>query len=159
VESGFNNALTAEFSLASPGADDAAALPPGIAMKLKSLDDLRDRNVVTDIDYRLQRAAIIATSVKLMGKNVSNEELTLWKTIADQTTAGAANLVIDVGVLGSPIAAVGLFSVQRVFDMFQYTSHEWAWNTYGPRSLQEAPPIDLPGASPASSTEPGASAK
>jgi hypothetical protein len=152
---GFDNALPAAFNAPMPGTDEAAAPSPEVALKLGLLDGLRDKDVVSDIDYRRQRAAILATQVKLAEKKVSNEELTLWKTIADQTSAGAANLVIDYGVLQNPISAVGLFSVQRLFDMFQYSSHEWAWNTWGPRGLSEPPAIELPGASPA---QPGAAA-
>ena len=146
---GFDNALPASVSLPMPDTDEAAGESPEVTFKLRLLDDLRDKDVVTDIDYRRQRAAIIATQVKLQEKKVSNEELTAWKTIADQVSAGAANLVIDYGVLQNPISAAGLFSVQRIFDMFQYSSHEWAWNTWGPRGLSEPPAIDLPGASPA----------
>jgi hypothetical protein len=145
---GFDNALPAGFSAPMPDTDEAAGPSPEVALKLHLLDDLRDKEVVTDIDYRRQRAAIMATQVKLQEKKVSNEELTMWKTIADQVSAGAANLVIDYGVLQNPFSAAGLFSVQRVFDMFQYSSHEWAWNTWGPRGLSEPPAIDLPGASP-----------
>jgi len=125
---------------------------PEMDLKLGLLNDLHARKVVGDIDFRRQRAAILATQVKLQEKKASNEELTMWKTIADQVTAGAANLVIDYGVLQNPISAAGLFSVQRLFDVVQYSSHEWAWNTWGPRGLSEPPAIELPGAG---SAEPG----
>lgn len=146
---GFDGELSPSFKVAMPGTLGVDEPSPEMDLKLGLLNDLHARKVVSDIDFRRQRAAILATQVKLQEKKVSNEELTMWKTIADQVSAGAANFVIDYGVLQNPISAAGLFSVQRIFDMFQYSSHEWAWNTWGPRGLSEPPAIELPGAGPA----------
>jgi hypothetical protein len=146
VRWGFDGELPSSFTVAMPGTLGVDEPSPEMDLKLGLLNDLHARKVVGDIDFRRQRAAILATQVKLQEKKVSNEELTMWKTIADQVSAGAANFVIDYGVLQNPISAAGLFSVQRVFDMFQYSSHEWAWNTWGPRGLSEPPAIELPGA-------------
>ena len=149
---GFDGELPPSFKVAMPGTLGIDEPSPEMDLKLGLLNDLHARKVVGDIDFRRQRAAILATQVTLQEKKVSNEELTMWKTIADQVSAGAANFVIDYGVLQNPVSAAGLFSVQRVFDMFQYSSHEWAWNTWGPRGLSEPPAIELPGAG---SAEPG----
>jgi len=147
VRWGFNNELPAGLSLPLPGSAEAGAQSPEVRIKLALLDDLRDKQVVSDIDYLRQRAAILATEVKLAEKKISNEELTFWKALADQISAGTANIIIDYVVLQNAFSAAGLFSVQRMFDTFQYTSHEWAWNTWGPRRLREPPPIEFPGAS------------
>lgn len=153
IEAGFNNRLPVDFDLPLPDAVSETVSQPEVAMKLQLLDRLHEQNIVSDIDYRLEHAAIVATSVKLADKNISNEELTLWKTVTDLTTSGLADFVIDAGILRSPVAAAGLFSVQRFFDVVQSAGQEWGWNTFGPRSLREAPPIDFPGAGVAAASQ------
>jgi len=74
---------------------------------------------------------------------MSTAELTAWKTLVDQITTAAENFVVNFVVLGNLAQTIGLLPLQTTADMAQFSIHEWAWNTYGPSRLREAPTIDF----------------
>ena len=74
---------------------------------------------------------------------MSTAELTAWKTLVDQVTTAAENFVVNFIVLGNMAQTIGLLPLQMSADMAQFSIHEWAWNTYGPSRLREAPTIDF----------------
>ena len=45
--------------------------------------------------------------------------------------------------VGPRSQTIGLLPLQTSADMAQFSVHEWAWNTYGPSRLREAPTIDF----------------
>ena len=74
---------------------------------------------------------------------MSNEELTLWKAAADQSSAATLTFLANFIVLRSIPQSATLLSIQTVIDFMQYYANEYNWNTFGPSRLRDAPTIDF----------------
>lgn len=142
VKVGFVNRLADLWPVPMPWETDEPA-SPFIDLRLKQLDQVQALKLVSDEDYKKERDGIVKAEVELAPEQMSNEELTAWKLLADQASSAVLYLTANYIVLFSVPQSLGLLAFQMGTDVVQYTTHEYTWNTYGPSRLREAPEIDF----------------
>ena len=142
VSIGFDNGLAGLPPIAMPW---SAAEPTSsfVDLRLKQLDQLRVAKLISAEDYKTRHEDILKAEIKLAPEQMSNEELTAWKLLADQASSAALYLTANFVVLANVPQSLGLLAVQMGTDVVQYTVHEYTWNTQGPSRLREAPDIDF----------------
>jgi len=143
IRMGFDNALAGVMPLPMPWGATVPLVSPLVDLRLKQLDSLKTQQLVSAEYYKSERGAIEKAEVKLAPEQMSNEEITALKLLSDQASSAATAMIANFIVLGSINQSLGLLSYQMAVDVFQYTTHEYAWNTYGPSRLREAPNIDF----------------
>jgi hypothetical protein len=145
VRAGFDNGLAGIAPMPMPGTEAAAELPPPVTVaKLQLLAKLRQQGVLDERQFRAQEALILGQQPRVVAAPISNELLTLYKTVAEQVTAAGPLFLGNLLVLQNVGQATQLLGVQSVADFAHDYGIEWAWNTYGPQRLREEPTIDLP---------------
>jgi hypothetical protein len=145
VRAGFDNGLEGVAPMPMPWAEAAAELPaPVTVAKLQKLAELRQQGVLDERQFRAQEALILGQQPRVVAAPISNELLTLYKTVAEQVTAAGPLFVGNFLVLQNVAQATQLLGVQSVADFAHDYGIEWAWNTYGPQRLREEPTVDLP---------------
>ena len=142
VKVGFVNRLADLWAVPMPWETDEPA-SPFIDLRLKQLDQVQTLKLVSDEDYKKERDDIVKAEVELAPEQMSNEELTAWKLLADQASSAVLYMTANYIVLFSLPQSFGLLAFQMGTDVVQYTVHEHTWNTYGPSRLREAPEIDF----------------
>jgi uncharacterized membrane protein len=140
---GFDNGLAGVTPMKMPWSTGPRAAPRIVDLRLQRLDALRAAHLASDDFYTVRRKGIEDARVGLAPERMSTAELTAWKTLVDQVTTVAENFVVNYVVLGNLAQTIGLLPLQTTADMVQFSIHEWAWNTYGPSRLREAPTIDF----------------
>ena len=140
---GFDNGLTGMTPMPMPWSNGPRAVPRIVDLRLARLDALHAQHVASDEFYTVRRKGIEDARLELAPERMSTAELTAWKTLVDQITTAAENFVVNFVVLGNLAQTIGLLPLQTTADMVQFSIHEWAWNTYGPSRLREAPTIDF----------------
>jgi hypothetical protein len=140
---GFDNGLAGVAPMPMPWSTGPRAAPRIVELRLQRLDALRAAHVASDDFYAVRRKGIENARLELAPERMSTAELTAWKTLVDQVTTAAENFVVNFIVLGNMAQTIGLLPLQMSADMAQFSIHEWAWNTYGPSRLREAPTIDF----------------
>lgn len=144
VRLGFHNGLAGVAPLPMPWTAADAQPSPVTVAKLAKLARLRQDGVLDERRYRAQEALILAQRPRTVATPISNESMTLIRTLIDGATAAAPTYVGNLLVLQNPFQAVQLLGVQSVADFAHDFGIEWAWNTYGPQRLREVPTLDLP---------------
>ena len=89
--------------------------------------------------FRAQEALILGQQPRVVAAPISNELLTLYKTVAEQVTAAGPLFLGNLLVLQNVGQATQLLGVQSAADFAHDYGIEWAWNTYGPQRLREEP--------------------
>jgi hypothetical protein len=142
VKVGFDNGLADLPAVAMPWTT-AELESPFTDLRLRQLDEIKAAKLISDDDYATQREEFLKAEVKLAPEQMSNEELTGWKLLADQASSATLFLTANYLVLVNVPQSVGLLALQMGTDVIQYTVHEYSWNTLGPSRLREAPEIDF----------------
>jgi len=141
---GFSNGLSGIEPAAMPWAERSATrLSPLQARQLDTLDTLRAEGLITDDFYAARRADISPKGLQAPAEEMSNLQLTFWRTLVDQTTTLVENVAVDLVVLGNLTSTWALLPVQTAVDLGQFMGHEYIWNEYGPVGVREAPVLDL----------------
>ena len=144
VRMGFYNGLAGLAPMPMPWSAAAAGPSPVLQAKLAQLAALRQSGVLDEQQYGAQRALIEKEKARAVSAPVSNETLTLMKTVAEAVTAAVPTYLGNYLVLQDVNFAAQLLGIQTVADFAHDYGIEWTWNTYGPQRLREAPTIDLP---------------
>ena len=144
VRLGFYNGLAGVAPMPMPWTVAAAGPSPVARDKLERLAALRLAGVLDEHQYQAQKALLESQSPRIVATPISNEALSLMKTVAEAVTAAAPTYVGNFLVLQDAGSAARLLGIQTVVDLAHDFGLEWAWNTYGPQRLREAPTIDLP---------------
>lgn len=144
VRIGFYNGLDDLAPMPMPWSDAMRLPSPVTVAKLERLAELRTAGVLNDQQYRAQEALIRGQGPRVVATPISNELLTLYKTVAEQVTAAGPLFIGNLFVLQNVTQATQLLGVQSLADFAHDYAIEYAWNTYGPQRLREEPVVDLP---------------
>jgi hypothetical protein len=144
VRLGFENGLAGVAPMPMPWTEAAELPSPVTVAKLDRLAKLRQQGVLDERQFRAQEALILGQQPRIVAAPISNELLTLYKTVAEQVTAAGPLFVGNFLVLQNVAQATQLLGVQSIADFAHDYGIEWAWNTYGPQRLREEPTVDLP---------------
>ncbi|MFL5334298.1 MAG: hypothetical protein ACJ8H8_14180 [Geminicoccaceae bacterium] len=144
VRIGFYNGLAGLAPMPMPWSAAAAGPSPVLTAKLERLAALRQGGALDERQYQEQRALLEKARARSVSAPVSNETLSLMKTTAEAVTAAVPTYLGNFLVLQDANFAAQLLGIQTVVDFAHDFGIEWAWNSYGPQRLREAPTIELP---------------
>lgn len=144
VRIGFNNGLEGIAPMPMPWTEGAELPSPVVLAKLDRLAQLRQAGVLDERQFRAQEALIHAQTPRIVATPISNELLTLYKTVAEQVTAAGPLFVGNFLILQNVTQATQLLGIQSLADFAHDYGIEYAWNTYGPQRLREEPIVDMP---------------
>jgi hypothetical protein len=144
VRIGFYNGLAGLAPMPMPWTAAAGGPSPVLTAKLEQLAALRQGGALDERQYQAQKALLEKEKARSVSAPVSNETLSLLKTTAEAVTAAVPTYLGNFLVLQDASFAAQLLGIQTVVDFAHDFGIEWAWNSYGPQRLREAPTIDLP---------------
>src|SRR5262249_11762696 len=148
VEVGFTNGAAVLPPTPMPwrAAAGAAMLPPELVLRRASLEQLHERHILRDADYKRQLQLAEGLSAQQASRRWTAEELTVVKAATDQASGSVGYFGADLLYTGTIVNASQLWSLDQFLDLVRYTMQEYLWQKFGPRKLAVDEIVAFPGA-------------
>ena len=146
VERGFRNRVGDLAAVALPWSKDGDEPPAALALRLKRLDDLRARQVLTAEQYAEQRAIIVGEHGGEGGGRWTAEGLATAKAFAGQVASNIGAFAAGLWVTGNVATAASLVGAHAVAEAGRYWPAAWSWPLSGSRRIEAASTVDFAGA-------------